>query len=282
MSKLKRLSLQIDIPYPSLGTQWRVWLPSRGNMLFTMLIASILFWVQSAGALPSLSALSNTGVNVVNYQGELADSDGTALDGSYTISFALYDAATGGNLVWGPESHAVVAIVRGKFDVGLGSQTAGGLPASLWNADRYLEITIEGEMLSPRDEVRHVPVVQLALSVADNSITQLQAPFAPKVYHKDAYGNFESVSSPIIFTGWFHGSDEGYQVHDLSHVFSQIDAVIVTKTRFSNGNSNQVNYMVTDASGIRTPTPSEIMIHALGDDGNYKAWNQAYFIVYGR
>ena len=147
------------------------WLPSRGNVLFTLLVVAALFWVQSAGALVGQAALSSAGASSIHYQGDLADSNGVALNGSYTIAFALYDATTGGNLVWGPESHAAVAINNGKFDVGLGSQTEGGLPAALWNGDRFLEITIEGETLSPREQIRSVPIAGMALTVPDAALT---------------------------------------------------------------------------------------------------------------
>jgi len=40
----------------------------------------------------------------------------------------------------------------------LGSQTSGGIPTSTWNGDRYLEITVGGETLSPRELIRSVPI----------------------------------------------------------------------------------------------------------------------------
>ena len=279
---MQKKEFTFSIPWPSMQIEWRQWLPSRGNVVFMILIAAGLIWAQRVGAFMNDASQMQVGASTISYQGRLADSDGQPLEGSYNLSFALYNAFSGGDLVWGPEVHSAVPITTGVFGIGLGSQSENGVPTSIWSETLFLEITVNGETMSPRDEVRHVPITQMALSVADNSITQTQAPFAPKVYHKDEFGNFESVSKPIIFTGWFHGSDEGYQVHDLSHTFTQIDAVVVTKTRASTGNSNQVNYMVTDASGISKPIPSEIMIHALDDNGNYKAWNQAYFVVYGR
>ncbi len=128
----------------------------------------------------------------VNYQGRLADPAGNPKNGTFGMTFALYDAPTGGNLVWGPESHAAVPVSNGLFSVGLGSQTAGGIPTSAWNGDRYLEITVGGETLAPRELIRSVPIAGMALTVpdgaigtaqiADGAVTQAKAPFAASVY----------------------------------------------------------------------------------------------------
>ncbi len=48
---------QIDIPlwWPDLPGNWRSWLPSKGNILFTTtLLALALFWEQTAGSLVSI------------------------------------------------------------------------------------------------------------------------------------------------------------------------------------------------------------------------------------
>jgi hypothetical protein len=93
------------------------------------------------------------------------------LDGTYGMSFALYDAATDGNLIWGPENHTAVAVSDGLFSVGLGSKTSGGIPTTTWNGDRYLEITVGGETLEPRELIRSVPIAGMALTVPDGAIT---------------------------------------------------------------------------------------------------------------
>ena len=145
------------------------WLTPNGG---TILLILLLIFTQNVWA-RTLVAPNAPGPTTINYQGRLANPDGTPVtDGSYGITFALYDAATAGNVVWGPESHAAVQVSGGLFSVGLGSQTAGGIPTSTWNGDRYLEITINGEALSPRELIRGVPVAGMALTVPDGSITQ--------------------------------------------------------------------------------------------------------------
>jgi hypothetical protein len=53
----------------------------------------------------------------------------------------------------------------------LGSQTSGGIPTTTWNGDRYLEITVGGETLEPRELIRSVPIAGMALTVPDGAIS---------------------------------------------------------------------------------------------------------------
>jgi len=149
------------------------WLMPNGG---TLLLVVLLVVTQSVWARPMQSVTSAPGpsATTVNYQGRLANSGGTPLTGTYGMTFALYDAATGGNLVWGPESHAAVPVSSGLFNVGLGSQTSGGIPTSVWNGDRYLEITVGGEVLAPRELIRSVPIAGMALTVPDGAINSVQ------------------------------------------------------------------------------------------------------------
>jgi len=167
------------------------WLTPNGGtlLLIAALIATAQVW---ARPLASPASAPGPSATTVNYQGRLADSGGTPLDGTYGMSFSLWDASSGGNLIWGPESHAAVPVAEGLFSVGLGSQTSGGIPTSVWNGDRYLEITVGGETLSPRELIRSVPIAGMALTVpdgaigtdqiADGAVTQVKAPFAPLTY----------------------------------------------------------------------------------------------------
>jgi hypothetical protein len=144
------------------------WLMPNGGtlLLIALLIATQGVWARNlqSPAAPGPSATT------VNYQGRLADSGGTPINGSRGMEFAIYDAATGGNRMWGPETHAAIPVSNGLFSVGLGSQTSGGIPATAWNGDRYLEIQVGGETLSPRELIRSVPIAGMALTVPDGTI----------------------------------------------------------------------------------------------------------------
>lgn len=45
----------------------------------------------------------------------------TGLTGTAAVDFAIYDAATGGNLLWGPESHQIQIDANGRFAAVVGS-----------------------------------------------------------------------------------------------------------------------------------------------------------------
>ena len=130
------------------------WLPTPGNMLFTLLVAGLCLWiVTTSGVGAGLRGLTDTNASesVIDYAGYLTDADGEPLNGSYALSFTLYDAPTSGNIVWGPELHETVAVIEGRFSAGIGSATANGLPNNISNT--FLEIAISGEPLSPREEL---------------------------------------------------------------------------------------------------------------------------------
>jgi hypothetical protein len=158
---------------PADRLRWLRWLGQQMTPnVGTLLLVAILILTQPVWARPLASpAVPGPSATTVNYQGRLADSRGDPLDGTYSLTFALYDAPTGGNRVWGPESHATVPVSDGLFSVGLGSHTAGGIPTAAWNGDRYLEVTVGSETLMPRELIRSVPIAGIALTVPDGALT---------------------------------------------------------------------------------------------------------------
>jgi hypothetical protein len=57
---------------------------------------------------------------VMGYQGRVTDNSGVPVaDGSYTMKFRIYDAATGGSLLWDSGTHSV-PVADGIFNVMLG------------------------------------------------------------------------------------------------------------------------------------------------------------------
>ena len=61
-----------------ISTQWRLWLPSRGNILFTLLAIGFLVLAGRAGAFGSIQSPSapTSSLDTIPYQGRLANSDG--------------------------------------------------------------------------------------------------------------------------------------------------------------------------------------------------------------
>jgi hypothetical protein len=172
MKENRYFTLKIPVPDGRTVKNLLHWFIPNGG---TLVIVALLLMTQSLWAKP-FEALNAPGpsATTVNYQGRLADDAGVPLTGTYGMSFALYDAATGGTLIWGPENHTAVPVSDGLFSVGLGSQTSGGIPTTTWNGDRYLEITVDGETLAPRELIRSVPIAGMALTVPDGTIGSAQ------------------------------------------------------------------------------------------------------------
>ncbi|MGC9314998.1 MAG: hypothetical protein ACP5G4_05120, partial [bacterium] len=88
----------------------------------------------------------------MNYQGKLTDPAGVAVEGETEIIFRIYDVASGGTALW-TETHPVVEVYNGLFDVRLGSITPLNLP---FDEGYYIELEVEGEVLAPRQALNSV------------------------------------------------------------------------------------------------------------------------------
>ena len=79
--------------------------------------------------------------DLISFQAKLVNSDGTNVaDGTYDFKFSIYDAASGGTLLW-EESHSV-SVTAGVVSLDLGSSTS--LPTDLFNNDDlYLQIEMD-------------------------------------------------------------------------------------------------------------------------------------------
>lgn len=82
----------------------------------------------------------------MNVQGRLMDA-GTPLSGAHPVAFKLYDAATGGGLLWAESSS--LDVVNGLFTATLGATNP--IPGIAFDDQpRWLEVTVDGATLSPR------------------------------------------------------------------------------------------------------------------------------------
>jgi hypothetical protein len=87
----------------------------------------------------------------ISYQGVLLSAGGAPLTGTYSMRFALYDAAAAGSLIH--ETGLMnVSVSSGLFHVGLAVPQSAFDGRALW-----LQITVQGEILSPRQEIRPAP-----------------------------------------------------------------------------------------------------------------------------
>ncbi len=104
---------------------------------------------------------------LVNFQGRFANPSGNPVpNGTYSIRFSLWDAATGGTEKWN-QTIAAVQVRNGTFAVLLNTNTA-----NLFNGNLWFEIKVGADpVLTPRQQIVSVPFALKANSVADGSIT---------------------------------------------------------------------------------------------------------------
>jgi hypothetical protein len=103
---------------------------------------------------PLSATVSAQAPQTISYQGVLTDDAGLAVaDGTYNMTFRLYEAASGGTSIW--EETLPVNVTKGLFNVILGS----GTPFKLsFDEQFYLGISVEGEAeLSPRVALTAAP-----------------------------------------------------------------------------------------------------------------------------
>ena len=86
------------------------------------------------------------------FQGRLTSTSGQALDGSFTVTFRIFDAAGGGTKLW--EETKTLTVSTGLFSTFLGSAT----PLTLsFDQPYWVEIQVGTELLSPRQPLAASP-----------------------------------------------------------------------------------------------------------------------------
>lgn len=119
-----------------------------------------LFFVAALVVLFGVFLSLNTAVfaqapETINYQGKLLDNTSAPVsDGSYSITFNLYNTASGGSTLW--TETGAISVQSGLFSVQLGATTS--LSTVDFNQQLYLGINVEsdGEM-TPRKPLSSVP-----------------------------------------------------------------------------------------------------------------------------
>ena len=105
-------------------------------VLLGILIISNVVRAVAAPAAPTAPS------RLLTYQGHLLDTAGLPVaDGAYPMAFSLWDAATDGAQLWGPEAHTVT-VTDGYFALLLGAEMP--LDAAHLHDDACLEIAVGG------------------------------------------------------------------------------------------------------------------------------------------
>lgn len=91
------------------------------------------------------------------YQGRLQQG-GAPANGAFDLSFALFDAPEGGNAVGATITETDFPVTDGLFSVSL------SFPGAFTGTQLYLQVTVEGTPMLPRQAVATAPVAQFTLS----------------------------------------------------------------------------------------------------------------------
>jgi fibronectin-binding autotransporter adhesin len=128
--------------------------PKSIGLWVLLLVLSVMFFYTRA-YMPTrvMAATSST----LNFQARLMSSSGSLVpDGSYSIQFKLYTAASGGTNEW-TETQPTVTVKNGYLSVQLGSVTTFGSSID-WSQEKWLTMNVnaDGEM-NPRIKLTAVP-----------------------------------------------------------------------------------------------------------------------------
>src|SRR3954465_13465544 len=93
------------------------------------------------------------------YQGNLR-ANGAPANGNFDLTFKLFDAATGGNQIGASIAMPAFPVVAGRFTTDL------DFPGAFAGQQRWVEVIVSGQTLSPRQPVNSVPVAEFALNAA--------------------------------------------------------------------------------------------------------------------
>ncbi len=156
----------------------------------------------------------------LSYQGKITDTDGIGLNGTYPVTFKIYDVETGGTELWS-ESHGSILVNKGLFSVILGNITPLELP---FDEQYWLEIIIDGDDMSPRQPINAVAYAFRA-GIADSLAGGIpEATGDTMIAHWDSIRN---VPDDIM--------QEGEDISLLSNDANYIDTVNTDSTLSGNG-----------------------------------------------
>jgi hypothetical protein len=194
----------------------------------------------------------------ISYQGVLLDNASVPLNGSYTLTFKLYNDPSSGTVLW--QESKVTDISDGIFNVILGSD----VPLTLsFDQTYYLGITVGtgGTELQPRIELTSSAYALNAKTVEDSSITTSKlthgAVTAEKIAANQVVKSINSITDSVQFV---EGSN-------ITIVPSGNNITISATTSGNTGNTLDQAYDQGGAGAGRTITADSGPFEVNGTDG---------------
>ncbi len=139
---------------------------------------------------------------IITYQGKLTDASGSAVsNGTYSIKFSLYDAASGGSCQYtasgtcGTPTALSVTVTSGVFSVALGGSGTNSLTPSIFQTgDLYLGITVASDSeMTPRKQLTTSPFAYNALYLSGLATSTIGG--------TSSYIPAANTSGNFVFTG---------------------------------------------------------------------------------
>lgn len=220
--------------------------------------------------------------DAVTYQGYLTDGNDTPLSGTFTMRFQIYNAKTGGSLLWNSGDMNVV-VNSGLFAARLGITTDIFNGEELWVAQ-----TVSGELLTPRQEIVPVP---MAHTLRPGAIIKGTANAIPNNYlldvqmNNDTFGfNRGAISSQSTTGNAIYGqavngraiygqTEDGYAIYGFdggsnanrgyAGYFYSTNGIGVYG--YSNGNRSHPNIL---APGVYGQSNQGVGVYGRGDTSN--------------
>jgi hypothetical protein len=125
----------------------------------------------------------------VNYQGILTDTGGMPLDGTYDLTFEIFDVPSGGTNLWS-ESHLGETIDDGLLNVFLGP-----IDLAIFDDDSlWMQVTVDSDVIIPRTQLTSVPWAFRA-AVAETALTVSELPAHD---HNDLYYTESELNTPGV------------------------------------------------------------------------------------
>lgn len=246
----------------------------------TIAAAGIILFLLIAGAAGAINsrqtavpAVPQAGVaSAITYQGRLTNPGGVGINGTVPMRFVVYDADVGGSALW-DSGDIDVQVEGGLFEVNLGVDQADFNGQALW-----LNINIDGETLSPRQEI--VPAAY-ALSLRpgadivgesiaeDDAILAGYAPATGSALYADAAGgagmysqsqaNYAVWGASTNSWGGYFTSENGYAIRANTKGSDHYDhgAYITSQGGYAvyaqSANNMAIRGEAGDISGISVP-----------------------------
>ncbi len=182
---------------------------TRTVWIVVVAVTALVLMVGGAGALAGESAPEATVAGKINYQGRLTDPGGAPLTGTFPMRFQIYDASSGGTLLW--DSNVInVDVEHGLFNVKLAVDPFYFNGQALW-----LRLNVNGEWLTPRQELLPVPY---ALSLRPGARIVADTGWGVQVFQTNIVATGGAIRGESATSTAVHGySTGGFGLAGYSH-----------------------------------------------------------------